>query len=769
VLATLAVAALTCVAAILVGEAAAGALGRERWRGWNPAVGLALILAVALAAVKLPSHGDAGAIALAVLVVVAAVIVVSSRRVPVPPWDAVGVTATTVAAAFLPYLSNGRFGILAVGYTNDPAAHLSWAGALRDLPADVAVTTGYPIGPHSLIAAIANGTTIDLEWVLMGLLFALPVLIGWAALALLEGLPVPRKVLAGTLVAVAYTVSAFYAQAGFKELLLTLFLLAMVGIGREQARSGQRSRFGVGIQLGVLAAGIVVSFSYGGLVWPTATAAVWLALAVAAALVDRRKTRAPLGRAAVALLRCWWPVVAAAAVTSALLIVSDASRVIDSFKVFGSSPAGQGSIVTQNTGHLQGQIPKHELFGFWLREDFRFGFEHTVLSEAMLILALAVAAYGLLWWLWRRDLAVPAAAIATVLISVYLARVESAYTASKALAPAGAFVMLVSIRALLEPVPPVSWRWARPALIGAAVLFAGGALYSSFLVLRGAEVGPRDHQEELVDLRREMLGSNALYLGNDDYIYWELYGVPVAAIPTTRSEKTYAYGQPFDFDSVSPEVFNSAEFTIVTRTAYRSEQPANLHKIRTTPSFELWQRRGTVPARRTLTEGFEPGAVLDCSHARGRSLAARSGWARVWTTPPRFLPLTASTAGAIYPGDSADTTLKLGRGRWEISLQYISRRGMSVDLGEGVGGSLPANLERPGPLWRIGELDQRRPGVRHITLSVDDDPIGSTNHPALITGIAAARVDGARELVPLHTACGRYVDWYTLGSARPRV
>jgi hypothetical protein len=769
VLDTLAVAALICAAAFVVGEALARVLRLGRSRTWSPAVGLAVVLGVALAAQRLPSHGEAGAIALAALLAISLLVVVLHGGVPRPSPEALGVTATTAIAAAIPYLSNGRFGILAVSYTNDPAAHLAWAQSLRDLPAAQSVTTGYPIGPHSLLAAIAEGTGIHMDWVLMGLLFSLPILIAWAALSLLDGLSPLRRALAATLVTVAYVVSAFYAQAGFKELLLTLFLLAMAGIAREYARVERPSPWlGTGLQIGALAGGIVVSFSYGGLAWPAGIAVGWIGLALAAVLLDRQPGRRSLARATDQIKR-WWKVLAAGAVAAALTVVSDISRILDSFQVFGASPSGRGTIVTTNIGHLQGQVPKREIFGFWPREDFRFGVEHTLLTEALLVLALAVAAYGLIWLMWRRDLLLPAAAIATVLISAYLARVESAYTASKALPPAGAFVMLVGIRALLADRAPIRGSWVRPALVVAAVPFVAGALYSSFLVLRGAEVGPREHRDEIASLRDDVLGGTVLFLGNDDYIFWQLYGVPVTAVPGTRPEKRYEVGQPFDFDSVVPDTVNASGFTISTRTAYRSEPPPGLRRVRTTRSFELWSLQRPVAKRHTLPEGFEPGATLDCSTGRGSRLAARTGWARIWTDPPAFRSLHGTPASMIDPGEAQTVSMRLGAGRWELSLQYISRRGISVETGGEVVGRMPANLDRPGPLWRIGEVEQTRPGRRTIRLSVDDDPIGSTNHVALPTGIAAVRLDSRRELVPLREACGRYVDWYTLGPARPRV
>jgi hypothetical protein len=768
VLATLTVAALICVASVLVGEALARLLGLRRWQGWSPAVGLALLIAVALAAIKLPSHGTAAAIALAAVLAAAAVVVLRSGGIPRPPWEVGALTATSLLGAFIPYISNGRMGIPAVGYTNDPAAHFVWIDNLRDTPAADAVVTGYPIGPHSLMAALANGTGIDVVWIFSGLLVALPLLIAWTALSLLDGLSPARRLLAATLVAFAYTLSAFYAQAGFKELLLTLFLLAALGIARAEARGGAAGGARVGVQIGLLCGATVAAFSYGGLAWPVLTALLWLGMTAAVALArGRRDGVRTLARRTVAWLRRAVPPALVAAVTAALAIVADLPRLIESLTVFGSSPASVGTIVTQNVGHLAGEVSKREIFGFWAREDFRFGFDQTLQNELLALLALAVAGYGLVWWLWRRDLAVPAAAAAATLIAVRLSNVESAYTASKALAPAGALVMVMSARAILADPPPIRLPGARWVAAAVAVVFAAGALWSSFLVLRGANVGPREQSAELDQLERIVDGRPVLFLGNDDYAEWELRRSHALLLPGTRAEKGWAFDRPLDFDTVEPVTLDAAPFVITTRTAYRSEPPPNLRLVRSTPSFDLWERRGPTPDREVLAaEQARPGATLDCDTPAGRALARQTGWARIWTQRPRVFEIP-QWSRSIQAGDSGGATVSLPRGTWEISMPYTAPQRLRVSLGRGDGGSGAPNLARPGPVWRIGEVTQDRPGRRTVELKVDEDGLGSKNHPALLSTLAFVRTDAPHRLVPLREACGRYVDWYTLGPKRP--
>jgi hypothetical protein len=767
---TLATAALICGASLVVGEAVARLLGLDRWRPGSPATGLALLIVVALAAIKLPGHGAAAAVVLAALVAGCAVIVLRGGAIPRPGWSVAALTGATLLGAYAPYISNGRIGIPAVGYTNDPSAHFVWIDNLRDMPASEGVVPGYPIGPHSLMAAIVDGTGMSVESIFSGLLIALPVLLGWAALSLLDGLGPARRALAATLVALAYTVSAFYAQAGFKELLLTLFLVTGLGVARAELTAGGARVLRVAVQVGLLCGATVAAFSYGGLAWPVLTALAWIGLAGAVALVNRRREGpAALARAGLSWLRVAIPAAAIAVATAALALVADLPRLLDSVTVFGASPAGAGTIVTENVGHLAGEVSKREVFGFWAREDFRFGSEATALNELLFLLAAAVAVYALIWWLWRRDLAVPAAVAAAMLISIRLSDVESAYTASKALAPAGALVMLMSARAILADPPPLRLPAARWIATAVALVFAASALWSSFLVLRGAHVGPRDHARELEQLQALTGGEPILFLGNDDYAEWELRPSQAFVLPSTREEKEWTFQQPLDFDSVEPATLDAAPYTITTRTDFRSEPPPNLRLVRSTASYELWQRTGPTPDREVLAgEGSQPGAVLDCSTAAGRKLTRTRGWARVWKRRP-LVAMIPGWSRSIQAGDAGAAVAFIPPGRWEISMPYSSPQRLHVKVGREGGGSAAPNLDRPGPVWRIGEVDQARPGRRTVRLEVDEDVLGSKNHPALLSTIALSPAGAPRETIPLREACGRYVDWYTLGARRPPV
>jgi hypothetical protein len=760
VLATLLAAALICAASALVGEALARVLGLERSRGWSPAIGLATLMAVSLAALKLPSHGTTGAIVVGLVVAAAAVVVWRDRSDVRPGWDVAALTGATVLAALVPYASNERFGILGLSFNNDLSSHIPWTRALQDpdAVATLGANSGYPIGPHSLVAALSSATGIEVQWAFMGLLLALIVMIGWAALPLLDGLSRSRRLLAALLVSVAYTVSAFYVQAGFKELALTLFLLALLGVARAAARRPQAIRGRIGVQLGILGAGLVISFSYGGLAWPLLALAVWAGLAAAWALAAGEG----LGR----WLRSLKPAVAVggyAIGTGVVLLAADLPRLIDSLTVFGASPSGTGALT--NSGHLPGEVSKREIFGFWPREDFRFGYEQTFLNEVLGTLAIAVALYALIWWLARRDLALPAAVAAAVAIAVYLSETETPYTASKALAPAGALVMTMSARALLTDRPPLPRSGGRLALATVAALFALAALWSSFLVLRGAHVGPRDHSDDLAELQPRIAGEPTLFLGYQDFLRADLPGVPLLQQPTTRPEKRWNYGDPFDFDSLTAAELDEVSYAIAPRTRLQSDAPPNFRPVAAAGAYRLWERTGPTPERRILAEDDRPGAVLDCSTPAGRALAQRSGWARVWPAPPRVVAPPVALRG-LPAGGGGVVPLPLTGGDWEVSLRYESTRPIVLTL-DGRRRPLPANLDRPGPWWRVGaaKSDGQRP--MPVEIAVEDDALGSDNHFATLPELGAVRTDVPHRDVPLRDACGRYVDWYVLGTQPP--
>ena len=91
------------------------------------------------------------------------------------------------------------------------------------------------------------------------------------------------------------------------------------------------------------------------------------------------------------------------------------ASIANSFTVIGSSPASSGAIGTANIGNLVSPISLFAVFSQWPIDDFRYQ-PHGLLRDLMVVLGVAVAAYGAVWWSRRRDFVIPAGALTALAI-----------------------------------------------------------------------------------------------------------------------------------------------------------------------------------------------------------------------------------------------------------------------------------------------------------------------------------------------------------------
>ena len=124
---------------------------------------------------------------------------------------------------------------------------------------------------------------------------------------------------------------------------------------------------------------------------------------------------------------------------------------------------------------------------------------------------------------------------------------------------------------------------------------------------------------------------------------------------------------------------------------------------------------------------------------------------------------------------AAHQTLRLGRGRWVIALQYAASVPITV-IGPGLHATLPAAIEPRGPYWLVGTVTVTRRHPTRITVRFDRLPwlgrvlgaFGLTRAPTptglrALGRITASPAPVVDRPVPLDRACGRYVDWYVTG------
>ena len=773
-------AALICALSLLVGRGLLAFAG-FRDRSWlEPAVGLAALFTVAGFFARAPGHATAAAI-FVVLLVVAAALLVRRHRVRDEGTGAgfgsesrLGLWVAIAIAALLaiPFAVSARWGLIGVGFNNDLGLHLAWAEWLKN-GLGPRPDTGYPLGPHALATTLSAIPGIGLDRAFMGMVIAIPILTGLTALAALRDLASGRRVLAAVFTALPYLAASYFAQSAFKETAEALFVLAFA-IALPAAwpippdRDGRLRTLG---PLAVLAAGIVFSYSIVGLAWPLATIAIFsLSIAeVRAALAPRQ-----LGHT---LTRPW--VLAGLGVALVVIAVG----------LFG--PFGFGhSVAEVQSANTFGPVNPSEALGFWTSSNYRLdtagGAHLPWLTSAIGALALLV---GLLWWLRRREYAIPAAlAGGFVIYLATLTPLSGDYIRAKGLMIIAPLVMLIAVRALLSgPLP--GWRVPRAAWAAFGAVFMVGAAYSSLLVLRDTPVGPDGHGVELRQFADTVDGKPVLYAGQDRFAQWELRGsdteIPlledrknqVQERPTKPFDTGISYS-PIDFDSFNPATLDQFDYVVTTRAAYASKAPPNFHPVARTPSYILWKRTGKTPRNRTtLLEGAAPAQLLDCHAPETRVLVQLPGRASIYPTPVIGPKESWDQGPKIGLGDSTSQKLRLPAGKWNLSLQYFSPVPIHLrSNGLGLDTRLPAALDgqRPnqlslfndGQYWPAGPIEVPREGNYEFTVSVDDpntlQNLSGYSGEAFL-GELTARPTAPEKSVALKAACGSWVDFYSGG------
>jgi hypothetical protein len=779
-------AALICAASLLVGRALLSLAGRREWSWLEPAVGFGAVLTVTGILARAPGHGTSATLGVVVLIVLAAAIVwrVPYRVSGAAVRDGLVVAVVIGLVLAIPFAISGRFGLLGVGFNNDLGLHLAWAEWLRS-GFGPSPDPGYPLGPHGLAVAVAAVPGIGLGQAFVGEIIAIGLMTGLTALGALSDLHPWKRVFAAALVAVPYLAASYFAQAAFKETAEALFVLgfALYLAGPGAPDSGRWARLRFALPPLVIVGGIFFSYSFAGVAWPGVILVLW-----SLTLAPVRRALRP--RALLGFLTR--PVTLLAILVLAALALA---------ALFG--PFGFRSSFSKVAGsNTYGPVSPLEALGIWPASNYRLdaagGAQLRGVAGTIAILALIV---GVAWWVWRRRLAVPIALGGCAIL--YLASLPSSgdYSQAKALIIAAPLAMLVAVKPLLAELrgrstePDSRSRRARgaPLVRGAwavlAVVFCGGAVYSSFLVLRDAPVAPGGHGAELEAFLPILHGQPVLYAGQDRYAAYDLLGadthVPLVEFPdpavSPSGEKPFDTGDaysPIDFDSFNHGTLERFPYVITSRAAWNSQAPPNFKRIAMTPDYVLWEKKGDVPEQRhVLLEGTEAGALAGCAAPEIRILLAEPG--RVSLFPGAVIgPKAAWSEGSVLgTGESTSQSLRLPAGDWNLSIQYfspfdltLSAPGFEEPLIAALDGQRPntISLGNNGQYWPAGRYESKG-GSATFTLSSADagglQSLSGYDGKAYVGELVAVPAEPHR-IVPLSQACDKWIDWYE-GPATP--
>jgi hypothetical protein len=261
-----------------------------------------------------------------------------------------------------------------------------------------------------------------------------------------------------------------------------------------------------------------------------------------------------------------------------------------------------------------------------------------------------------------------------------------------------------------------------------------------------------------------------LFFGHDDFISPEMEFGRLAnptldgirALPSFITGE-YTTGELLDWDDFVAIELDRFDFVLAPDGRYRSEAPPNFRRVAGAGGYDLYEREGKTPPRRSVDDLVAPGHTLDCDSPAGRRIARRNGEAAVMPAPVTFGGL-----GRIAPGDSLAVTMQLPPGRWDLSLAYVSPLGVRA-ASDGIDKRLPAYLARSGPYFDLGTVTSR--GLNRpipITFSAERPSPLTVDQSAANLGELVATRPGARRIVPLAEACDRYVDWFRFRPPTPQ-
>jgi hypothetical protein len=755
----------------IIGQAVLCLAGARSWSWLAPAVGLATLIVIETVIIRLPGRGTTAWVVTVVLLLAAAAFLAWRVKGSLP-WRAALVCIPPLLMSALPFLAVNRPGMLGVSLLNDMASHLMWASALLSAHVEslYPLAAGYPLGPHSLVATLTSVSGVRLDYAFDGLLAATLPITALTAAAAVPNAALWRRALIGLLSASAYLAVASYGEAAFKEPLMAVMVLCFVIYLRDlaQAAEGGRSLVGwlrAGLPAGLLVAAGLDTYSDVALAWFGGFVVVW---ALGEVISRPSLVLAPAKRWL--LLQRGALLAVGSVVLAAIVLAPTLGHIITYSQNLGTSPSGSGSIPTATLANLVGPISPYEALGLWLQPDFRLQPANGFHAGELGAIAVAVLAFGIWWSLRRRDVALPALVVACAFIYWYSNRTQSPYVTAKALVIAAPIVMFVSARGLLAGREEDSgpWRWTALRSI-CGVAFALLALFSSSLALRASPVMGQEQVTELAALRPLIGSSPTLFLGNDDFVAWELGGADLGyfddasvvkpVIPPTSAAtpqtKVWSYGDEIDFDSVTPSELDRYRYVITTSGAYASAPPTNFHLIRAERLYDLWERSGPTAPRSLLAGSPAPGELVDCATPAGRTLSHRPGLAATFASP-----VDAGAIPFMPAGTAAGTTIALPRGRWNLSIDYTSSETLQLTVG-GTRFVLPANLSRPGPYYAVGTVESS--GRRPLTVSlyeVHPSRLAGSQDIGVVSSLVATRDPDPETLVPLARSCGRYVEWY---------
>jgi hypothetical protein len=505
------------------------------------------------------------------------------------------------AALAAPIVLTGRPGI--TGYTKitDLGHQLAFIEYLRTdgrapMPPEATTSSfdqvvaklvdAYPGGTQSVVATVGDLTRVHITWLYQPVLAFVAAMLGVALfVALRRAIPSPGwRALAAGVAAQPTILYAYALAAGIKELSGAAAIALVVAVLAER----RPMSWSVLVPAAIAVASGFAVFSVTILPW---VGVVFLVFAAYELLAERRD------RVATALR--WAGIWGLAAVLTAPF-VKDGVELLRATGATG--PVG--------LGNLAAPVPAWSAVGPWITADHRFPLDRygePTATYALIALALALAAVGLVRAFAMRDRALVAMGIAGAVAMAYILRSSEVWVQLKAfcmtapltlaLAFSGAAWVVGAVRSGTRLAPlriPVAL-----AGLWAGALIAGGVLYGNALQYRHTPMAPYDRLTELERLDEDFAGQGPALLPDfDEFAELILRGArasglvdPWRGISYNRTARP-GLQTDRDTDEFDQRFLQDYRLIIRRRDPTASRPPGNYRLAATYRWYEVWRQAG---------------------------------------------------------------------------------------------------------------------------------------------------------------------------------
>ncbi|MEA2246861.1 MAG: hypothetical protein QOH46_1390, partial [Solirubrobacteraceae bacterium] len=515
-----------------------------------------------------------------------------ARRSALWPLIAAAMPAASVAA---PVVLTGKAGFTGFARITDLAHQVAFTEWLRTEGrtqigagnssfqeiVDKLVTSSYPGGSQSVIAAMGDLARVDVIWAYQPVLAFIAAMLGLSLYVVLRR-AIPGRLLCAVAAGVAAQPTILYAYtlaAGIKELSGAAALLIVVAVFAERRPVG----WSVLVPGAVALAAAYSIFSL--------TIIPWLGMALAVLAVFELARERERGRTVVR----WAGVVGLTALLAAPAVVGGVTLL----------RAAGGANGPEGLGNLAAPVPAWASVGPWITPDHRFPIERyglPTLTYVLIAVALVLVPIGFAAAARARDRGLVTLGVAGAVALAFMLYSSGTWLQLKA------FCMTAPVTLALA-FAGAAWLMRRMRFLQVAGLLAGGAvalgvLYGNALQYRHTPVADYTRMIDLKEINAKYAGRGPTLFPNfDEYAEYLLRDArgsglvnPWRSIMTYNRTATPGLQTIRDTDEYEQHFLQGFRLIVRRRDPSASRPPSNWRLAETTREYEVW-RRVSDPSR----------------------------------------------------------------------------------------------------------------------------------------------------------------------------